>query len=99
MSSVSGAYAGLFSSPFAVLLMLLESNHIQKLTYYGTLLIAGLAAVVGFGLFYALDGLNFSSYTRNFITTGLRFKALAFGIECCIWYFSCSFCFDLCDLD
>jgi H+/Cl- antiporter ClcA len=61
MSSVSGAYAGLFSSPFAVLLMLLESNHIQKLTYYGTLLIAGLAAVVGFGLFYALDGLNFSS--------------------------------------
>ncbi|MGF7118584.1 chloride channel protein [Methanobacterium oryzae] len=61
LSSVSGAYAGLFSSPFALLLMLLESTHFQSITYYGTLLIAGLAAVIGFGLFYALDGFNFSS--------------------------------------
>ncbi len=61
MSSVSGAYSGLFSSPFAMLLILLESTHFQSIAYYGTLLIAGLAAVVGFGLFYTLDGLNFSS--------------------------------------
>jgi chloride channel protein, CIC family len=61
LSSVSGAYAGLFSSPLAILLMLLESNHKQSIIYYGTLLIAGFAAVIGFGLFYALNGFNYSS--------------------------------------
>ena len=60
-SSISGAYAGLFSSPVVVLLMLLESDHKQTINYYGTLLIAGLAAVVGFGLFYTLNGMNVSS--------------------------------------
>ena len=60
-SSISGAYAGLFSSPVVVLLMLLESDHKQTINYYGTLLIAGLAAVVGFGLFYTLNGMSVSS--------------------------------------
>lgn len=60
LSGVSGAYAGLFSSPVVALLMLLESDHIQSVTYYGTLLIAGLAAAVGFGLFYTLNGMNVS---------------------------------------
>jgi len=61
LSSVSGAYAGLFSSPLAMLLILLESKHKQSIIYYGTLLIAGFAAVIGFGLFYALNGFNYSS--------------------------------------
>jgi H+/Cl- antiporter ClcA len=61
LSGVSGAYAGLFSSPFAMILILLESNHKQNVIYYGTLLIAGLAAVIGFAVFYAFDGLNYSS--------------------------------------
>jgi H+/Cl- antiporter ClcA len=61
LSSVSGAYAGLFSSPFAMILMLLESKHFQSVTYYGTLLITALAATVGFALFYALNGMNVSS--------------------------------------
>lgn len=52
IGGVSGAYAGLFSSPFAALLMILESNHMQTIAYYGTLLIAGLAGAVGFSLFY-----------------------------------------------
>ncbi len=60
LSSVSGAYAGLFSSPFAMLLMLLESNHIQSPAYVGVLLITGLAAAMGFGLFYFLGGDTFS---------------------------------------
>ncbi len=60
ISSISGAYAGLFSSPVVVLLMLLESDHVQSITYYGTLLIAGLAATVGFALFYALNGMAVS---------------------------------------
>ncbi len=61
LSGVSAAYAGLFSSPFAILLLLLESTHIQSIAYYGTLLIAALSATVGFALFYFLGGEAFSS--------------------------------------
>ncbi len=60
LSGVSAAYAGLFSSPFAMLLILLESAHVQSILYYGTLLIAGLASFIGFGLFYYLGGNTFS---------------------------------------
>ncbi len=60
-SSVSSAYAGLFSSPLVMLIMLLEIRHKQSVIYYGTLLIAGLAAVIGFSLFYTLDGFNYAS--------------------------------------
>ncbi len=61
LSGVSGAYSGLFSSPLAMFLILLESKHTQNIAYYGTLLIAGLAAVIGFGVFYAFQGSNYSS--------------------------------------
>ncbi len=61
ISGISGAYAGLFSSPVVVLLMLLETDHKQSDSYYGTLLIAGLAATIGFALFYALNGMSLSS--------------------------------------
>jgi H+/Cl- antiporter ClcA len=60
ISGISAAYAGLFSSPFVVLMILLESAHLQSVAYYGTLLIAGLAAAVGFGLFFGLGGDTFS---------------------------------------
>lgn len=60
LASVSAAYAGLFSSPFALLVMLLESSHVQTAAYYGTLFISGLAAAVGFGLFYWIGGNTFS---------------------------------------
>ena len=61
LSSISGAYAGLFSSPVVALLMLLESDHKQSASYYGTLLIAGLAATIGFAFFYTLNGMSYSS--------------------------------------
>ena len=61
ISGISAAYAGLFSSPFVVLMILLESAHVQSVAYYGTLLMSGLAAGVGFGLFYVLGGDTFSS--------------------------------------
>ena len=61
ISGISAAYAGLFSSPFVVLLLLLESAHLQSIAYYGTLLIAGLSATIGFSLFYGLGGDAFSS--------------------------------------
>jgi H+/Cl- antiporter ClcA len=60
LASVSAAYAGLFSSPFALLVMMLESAHVQSVAYYGTLLISGLAAALGFGLFFFLGGDTFS---------------------------------------
>jgi H+/Cl- antiporter ClcA len=60
LSGISSAYGGLFSSPFVVFLMLLESSHFQSIAYYGTILIAGLAATIGFGTFYALSGMAVS---------------------------------------
>lgn len=59
-SSVSAAYGGLFSSPFAALVMILEAKHMQTLMYYSTLFIVGLAASVGFAIFYVLGGNSFS---------------------------------------
>ncbi|ADZ09824.1 Cl- channel voltage-gated family protein [Methanobacterium lacus] len=61
LSSVSGAWSGLFTSPLAMILILLETKHKQSVLYYGTLLIAGLAAVIGFSIFYASQGFNYSS--------------------------------------
>lgn len=61
LSSVSGAWSGLFTSPLAMLLILLETKHKQSVLYYGTLLIAGLAAVIGFAIFYSAQGFNYSS--------------------------------------
>ena len=61
ISGISGAYAGLFSSPVVVLLMLLETDHKQSDSYYGILLIAGLAATIGFALFYTLNGMSLSN--------------------------------------
>ncbi len=60
LGGVAGAYAGLFSSPFALLMMILESTHMQTIMYYGTLFIVGLAAAVGFSLFFWLGGNMFS---------------------------------------
>ncbi len=61
IGGISGAYAGLFSSPFAVLMMILESAHMQTVAYYGILLIAGLAGALGFSLFFWIGGDTFSS--------------------------------------
>lgn len=61
LSSVSGAWGGLFTSPFAMILILLETRHRQSVLYYGTILIAGLAATIGFIIFYAAQGFNYSS--------------------------------------
>ena len=61
IASVSAAYAGLFSSPFAIIVMILESTHMQTAAYYGTLLITGLAGAVGFSLFFWIGGDTFST--------------------------------------
>ena len=45
ISGISGAYAGLFSSPVVVLLMLLESDHKQSDSYYGCLLYTSITPI------------------------------------------------------
>lgn len=61
IGSVSAAYAGLFSSPFALLVMILESTHMRTAAYYGTLLISGLAAALAFSLLFWIGGDTFST--------------------------------------
>ena len=63
-SSVAGAFAGLFTAPFAVILMGLELKHRQSPYYYGTLTIIAVASVLGFALFYTAGGDRFSSVLR-----------------------------------
>jgi H+/Cl- antiporter ClcA len=82
LASISAAYAGLFSSPFALLIMLLESAHLQSIAYYGTLFICGLAAAVGFSLFYYIGGDTFSPLLGLVQppTYGLRVWDIGLGI-------------------
>ena len=64
ISGVAGAWAGLFTSPFAVILMVLELTHFQSALYYSTLLIVAAAAVLGFSLFFGLAGDAFANILR-----------------------------------
>lgn len=60
LSGVMGSYGGLFTSPFAALLMPLELSHQQIPGYYGILTIAAFASVIGFSIFYAAGGETFA---------------------------------------
>lgn len=62
--SVAGAFAGLFTAPFAVILMGLELRHRQSPYYYGTLMIIAVSAVLGFTVFYTAGGNRFSAVLR-----------------------------------
>ena len=59
-----GASGGLFPSPFAAVVMPLELRHAQSRSYYGTLIIAALAGLVGFILFFLPAGRQFSQVLR-----------------------------------
>jgi len=63
-SSVAGAFAGLFTAPFAVILMGLELKHRQSPYYYGTLAIIAVSALFGFTVFYTAGGDRFSAVLR-----------------------------------
>jgi H+/Cl- antiporter ClcA len=63
-SSVAGAFAGLFTAPFAVILMGLELKHRQSPYYYGTLAIIAISALLGFTVFYTAGGDRFSAVLR-----------------------------------
>ncbi|NEQ43953.1 MAG: chloride channel protein [Leptolyngbya sp. SIOISBB] len=63
-SSVAGAFAGLFTAPFGIILMGLELKHRQSPYYYGTLMIIAVASILGFTVFYAAGGNRFSAVLR-----------------------------------
>jgi H+/Cl- antiporter ClcA len=63
-SSVAGAFAGLFTAPFAVILMGLELKHRQSPYYYGTLMIIAVSALLGFAVFYTAGNDNFAAVLR-----------------------------------
>ncbi|MGD1939945.1 MAG: chloride channel protein [Leptolyngbyaceae cyanobacterium] len=62
--SVAGAFAGLFTAPFAVILMGLELQHRQSPYYYGTLTIMAVSSLLGFIVFYTAGGDRFSAVLR-----------------------------------
>jgi H+/Cl- antiporter ClcA len=64
LSGVVSAYGGLFTSPFAFVLMRLELAHMQTPAYFGIIVIATVAATLGFAFFYAVAGEEFAALLR-----------------------------------
>jgi H+/Cl- antiporter ClcA len=64
LSGVVSAYGGLFTSPFAFVLMRLELAHMQSPAYFGIIVIATVAATLGFAFFYAVAGEEFAALLR-----------------------------------
>lgn len=60
LSGVVSAYGGLFTSPFAFVMMRLELPHMQTPFYFGIIAVAAVAATIGFSIFYALAGNEFA---------------------------------------
>ncbi|MGF1460829.1 MAG: chloride channel protein [Leptolyngbyaceae cyanobacterium] len=63
-SSVAGAFSGLFTAPFGVILMGFELKHKQSPYYYGTLAIVAVSSLLGFLVFYTVGGDRFSAVLR-----------------------------------
>jgi H+/Cl- antiporter ClcA len=64
VSSITAAYGGLFTSPLGAFLIPLEFPHMQTFNYYGTLIIAGATAVLGFVVFYVAGSDEFAGLLR-----------------------------------
>jgi len=64
LSGVVSAYGGLFTSPFAFVLMRLELGHMQTPAYFAIIVIATVAATLGFAFFYAVGGEEYAELLR-----------------------------------
>ena len=64
MASITSAYGGLFTAPLGAFLIPLEVPHMQTFNYYGTLIIAGATAVLGFAIFYIAGSDQFAGLLR-----------------------------------
>ena len=58
------AYGGLFTSPFAFVVMRLELTHKQSPAFFSAIVVATVAATLGFGLFYAVAGEEYAEFMR-----------------------------------
>ena len=96
-SSVAGAFSGLFTAPFAVILMGLELKHRQSPYYYATLMIVAVASVMGFAVFYAAGENSFAAVLRLLELPTYELKnwhllvAVALGIFAVIFSFLFAF--------
>lgn len=64
LAGVVSAYGGLFTSPFAFVLMRLELGHLQTPAYFAIITIAAVAAAIGFSFFYAVAGDEYAQFLR-----------------------------------
>ena len=64
ISSITAAYGGLFTAPFGAFLIPVEMPHAQTLGSYGSLVIAAVASIVGFVVFYVAGGDQFAGLLR-----------------------------------
>lgn len=64
VSSITAAYGGLFTAPLGAFLIPVEMPHAQTLGTYGSLVIAAIAAIVGFVVFYVAGGDQFAGLLR-----------------------------------
>jgi H+/Cl- antiporter ClcA len=79
-AGVAGAYGGLFTAPVAILAMGLELAHGQTAAYFGILLIDLLAALVGFAIFFAIGGYEFSPILRLLELPGFDLRVWHLGV-------------------
>jgi H+/Cl- antiporter ClcA len=63
-SGILSAWGGLFTTPFATVIMPLELAHQQTPAYYAMLIVVAAAAVTGFSVFYAVSGNTFAGVLR-----------------------------------
>jgi H+/Cl- antiporter ClcA len=80
LSSIIRAFGRLFTTPFAFLIMPLELPHRQQLRYYGTVVIGGAAAVLGFALFCAISGDRSSDLLRFLDLPGFDLRVWHLGV-------------------
>lgn len=64
LSGVVSAYGGLFTSPFAFVIMRLELAHMQTPSYFSVIAVAMTAATIGFAIFYGAAGSEFAELLR-----------------------------------
>ena len=64
ISSITSAYGGLFTAPLGAIMMVLEMPHMQSANFYGTLIIAAAASMVGFAVFYLSGSDQFAGLLR-----------------------------------
>jgi len=64
ISGISSAYGGLFTSPFGATLIPIELPHRQSMEFYGNLIIAAVAATIGFLVFFIAGSDQFAGLLR-----------------------------------